>query len=328
MKALVAKQFGAQPVLQIEERSTPEIKPGFSLVKMHAATVNPLSNQIRIGGVPAAKAPLVLSNDGSGVIVESEHFKTGTPVAIYGGGALGITEDGLQQQFVLVEDKWIVELPVGTDLDIAAALPINYVSAYQAISRVGQLKKGQTVLISGATGSLGHALIQLVNALGATPIGVVSTSGKIANALDSGAKHVIDLSAQDMVSTVLDLTQGKGVDLAFDTVAGEVLGQLMKCLKTRGAVVSIGFAGGFTSEIDIVDVVVYEKKLLGFDAHLETDEDVEHVFHVLKILLEKGKIKPRIDSVFPLEEYDQAYRHLTSRQAQGTILLRLEQSGE
>ncbi len=323
MKALVAKQFGTQPVLQIEDRSIPQVKPGFTLVKMHAATVNPLSNQIRLGGVPAARAPLILSNDGSGIVVESDQFKQGIPVAIYGGGALGITEDGLQQEYALVENKWVVELPVDTDLNVAAALPINYVSAYQAISRVGQLKKGQTVLISGATGSLGHALIQLVNALGATPIGVVSTCGKIANALESGAKHVVDLSSQDMISTVMDLTEGQGVDLAFDTVAGQVLGQLMKCLKTRGAVVSIGFAGGFTSEIDIVDVVVYEKKLLGFDAHLETDEDVEQVFEVLKVLLENGKIKPRIDSVFPLEEYDEAYQHLISRQAQGTILLQL-----
>ncbi len=323
MKALVAKQFGTQPVLQIEDRSIPQVKPGFTLVKMHAATVNPLSNQIRLGGVPAARAPLILSNDGSGIVVESDQFKQGIPVAIYGGGALGITEDGLQQEYALVENKWVVELPVDTDLNVAAALPINYVSAYQAISRVGQLKKGQTVLISGATGSLGHALIQLVNALGATPIGVVSTCGKIANALESGAKHVVDLSSQDMISTVMDLTEGQGVDLAFDTVAGQVLGQLMKCLKTRGAVVSIGFAGGFTSEIDIVDVVVYEKKLLGFDAHLETDKDVEQVFEVLKVLLENGKIKPRIDSVFPLEEYDEAYQHLISRQAQGTILLQL-----
>ncbi|SDG83387.1 NADPH:quinone reductase [Vibrio xiamenensis] len=323
MKALVAKQFGTQPVLQIEDRSIPQVKPGFTLVKMHAATVNPLSNQIRLGGVPAARAPLILSNDGSGIVVESDQFKQDIPVAIYGGGALGITEDGLQQEYALVENKWVVELPVDTDLNVAAALPINYVSAYQAISRVGQLKKGKTVLISGATGSLGHALIQLVNALGATPIGVVSTSRKIANALESGAKHVVDLSSQDMISTVMDLTEGQGVDLAFDTVAGQVLGQLMKCLKTRGAVVSIGFAGGFTSEIDIVDVVVYEKKLLGFDAHLETDEDVEQVFEVLKVLLENGKIKPRIDSVFPLEEYDEAYQHLISRKAQGTILLQL-----
>ncbi len=324
MKALVAKQFRTQPVFQIEDRSIPQVKPGFTLVKMHAATVNPLSNQIRLGGVPAAKAPLVLSNDGSGIVVESDQFKQGAHVAIYGGGALGITEDGLQQEYALVENKWVVELPVDTDLNVAAALPINYVSAYQAISRVGQLKKGQTVLISGATGSLGHALIQLVNALGGTPIGVVSTSGKIANALESGAKHVVDLSSQDMFSMVMDLTEGKGVDLAFDTVAGQVLGQLMKCLKTRGAVVSIGFAGGFTSEIDIVDVVVYEKKLLGFDAHLETDEDVKQVFEVLKVLLENGKIRPRIDSVFPLEEYDEAYQHLISRKAQGTILLKLE----
>ncbi len=323
MKALVAKKLGDNPILQIEERSTPQMKPGFTLIKMHAATVNPLSNQIRLGNVPAASAPLVLSNDGSGVVVDSELFAVGKPVAIYGGGALGITEDGLQQEFVLVENKWIVELPDDTDLDVAAALPINYVSAYQAINRVGQFKAGQTVLISGATGSLGHALIQLVNALGGTPIGVVSTTAKVNNALESGAKEVIDLATQDMVSTVMEMTDGKGVDLAFDTVAGDVLGQLMLCLKTRGAVVSIGFAGGFKSEIDIVDVVVYEKKLLGFDAHLETDEDVERVFHVLKILLEQGKIKPRIDSVFSLEEYHEAYEYLVSRRAQGTILLKL-----
>ncbi|MDC0609834.1 zinc-binding alcohol dehydrogenase family protein [Vibrio sp.] len=328
MKALVATAFGVTPEMVIEERPSQEVKPGFTKVRMHAATVNPLSQQIRTNNVPAAKAPLVLSNDGSGVVLESEVFAIGSKVAIYGGGSLGITEDGLQQQEVVVENKWIVELPNNISLDEAAAIPINYVSAFQAIHRVGQFKKEQTALISGASGSLGNALIQLVKAAGGKAIAVVSTSDKVANAKQSGADDVIDLSSQDLVEATKSLTNGEGADIAFDPVAGPVLGQLLRALKTRGAVVSIGFAGGQTAEIDVVDVVVYEKKLLGFDAHLETDEDVKFVFEQLKELIKHGKVKPRIDSVYTLNQYQEAYDHLISRKAQGTILLRLQDAKE
>ncbi|WP_037440057.1 quinone oxidoreductase family protein [Shewanella mangrovi] len=328
MQALVVTQFGETPAMQIETRVIPQAKPGYSLLKMHAATVNPLSNQIRLGAVPTAQAPLVLSNDGSGTVVSSEKFTDGQQVAVYGGGSLGITEDGLQQEYALVANKWIVPLPEGVSLDDAAALPINYVSAYQAIHRVGQLQPGQVALVSGATGSLGHALIQLINVMGAVPIAIVSTSAKVANAARSGAHAVIDLSAHNLIEQAHELTNGKGADFAFDTVAGELLGPMLKSLKTRGTLVAIGFAGGVTPAIDIVDVVVHEKKLLGFDAHLETDADVATTFDELNRLLVLNKIKPRIDSKFPLAEYHQAYSHLMSRKAQGTILLTFNSSQE
>ncbi|MFC3902108.1 NADPH2:quinone reductase [Acinetobacter marinus] len=323
MKALVVHQFGDTPNMQIETRHIPEIKPGYSLVKMHAATVNPLSHLIRSGVIPQAQPPLVLSNDGSGIVEKSQRFAEGTRVAIYGGGQLGITEDGLQQQWVLVEDKRLIELPTDFDLDEGAALPINYVTAYQALTRIGQVKVGQKVLISGASGSVGHALIQTAIALGAIPIAIVSTPEKVDRAQRSGAQIVIDLSTQDLLQTVLDVTQGQGADLAFDPVGGALLGQLLKALRPRGALVSIGFLGGITGSFDLPDLVIHEKQVLGYDAWMETDADVEHAFTALTQFIAEGHLKPSIDSCFPLEQYDAAYKRLASREATGTILLHL-----
>jgi NADPH2:quinone reductase len=99
-----------------------------------------------------------LSNDGAGTVEASTTFARGTRVAVYGGAQLGISEDGLQQQWMVVEHKRLIELPQQLDLDEGAALPINYVTAYQALTRVGQLVAGQRVLVSGASGALGHAL--------------------------------------------------------------------------------------------------------------------------------------------------------------------------
>lgn len=323
MKALVATQFGSSPQMAIQERPEPIPQDGFTIVKMHAATVNPLSSQVRSGLVAAAKAPLILSNDGSGIVIHSARFKPGTPVAVYGGGQLGITEDGLQQQVVLVDDKRIIELPEAIDLNEGAALPINYVTAYQALTRVGKVTRGQKVLISGASGALGHALTQTAIALGAIPIGVVSSSEKVQRAQQSGAAMVIDLSSQDLRETVLDATNGKGADLALDPVGGALLGQLLRSLCTRGAAVSIGFVGGAVADLDVADVVIYEKRVLGYDAWLETDADIAAALEQIQCFVAEGLLRPFIDSTFPLEQFESAYERLASRKATGTILLRL-----
>lgn len=321
MKALVAVHLGETPRMQIENRAIPVSKPGYTLVKVHASTVNPLSNQVRSGFVAKSTAPLVLSNDGSGVVEQSDRFKTGTRVAIYGGAQLGITEDGLQQQWALVEDKRIIELPASFDLDEGAALPINYVTAHQALTRVGRVERGQLVLISGASGALGQALIQMSKALGAVPIGIVSTTAKIERARQAGAEVVIDLSRQNLFESVLAATNGEGAHLAFDPVGGALLGELISGLRTRGAVISIGFAGGTTATFDVPDVVIYEKRILGYDAWLETDEDVANALQAIGQFINEGKLRPHIDSVFPLEQYAEAYERLTSRQSTGAILL-------
>ncbi|WP_221796474.1 quinone oxidoreductase family protein [Oceanobacter mangrovi] len=324
MKALVTRHFGEHPQMAVEQRPEPVIRPGHSLIQVHATTVNPLSNQIRHGLVPQSTAPLVLSNDGAGVVLQSDVFAVGQRVAIYGAGALGITEDGLQQQLAVVRNDWLMMVPETLSLEQAAALPINYVSALQAIRRVGQLQPDQTVLISGGSGSVGSALIQLCKAYGAIVLATVSSVPKAEHASRMGADQVIDLSSRLLSHAVYEYTNSAGVDLAFDTVGGELTGQLVSALKTRGALVSIGFAGGTHANIDLMDVVVFEKRILGFDAHLETDEDVMDALAELYLLAAEGKICPHIDSVYPLGQFEAAYARLESRQAMGPILLRLE----
>ena len=323
MKALIARNLGSVHLLETEERSVPEVKLGYSLVRMYAATVNPLSSLVLTGKVPTACAPLVLSNDGSGIIEQSSRFRKGTKVAIYGGGQLGIKEDGLQQQWVAVEDKRLIEVPADYSLEYAAALPINYVTAYQAMTRVGMVKKGQVVVIAGATGSVGHALIQIANALGAIPVAVVSNYGKALQAKKAGARHVVDLTEQNLADAVRELTQDKGADVAFDPVGGEVLGQLIRSLRPRGTAVSIGFIAGTEGKIDIPDLVVEEKRLLGYDAWMETDEDVEAAVEALKKFIASGHVRPNIDSIYALDDFSAAYSRLGSRTAKGTILLKL-----
>lgn len=324
MKALVLNEAGSSPAMSVEERQVPEWREGYSLVRVHAATVNPLSNWIRKGMMSeGVSLPLVLSNDGSGVIERSAIFAAGTKVAIYGGGQLGITEDGLQQQWALIEDSRLTVVPDQVSLAAAAALPVNYVSAYQALHRVGRVLPGETVLISGASGSIGHALIQLTRAIGARPIGIVSQADKAKKAVLSGAEVVIDTSRDQLAKTIATLTDGVEADWAFDVVAGARVGELLSALKPRGSLVCIGFSGSTTGSFDVADLVIREKRVLGYDAHLETDEDVREVLDTLMDMAAHGLIAPRIDGCYALESFEQAYQRLDSRQASGTLLLKL-----
>ncbi len=321
MKALVLQQAGTTPLMVIEERPMPVVAAGQSLVRVHAATANPLSQLLRSGQLPIPALPLVLSNDGAGVVEHSQRFAAGTPVLIYGGEALGITQDGLQQQWVAIDDARLIELPAGLSLDEGAALPINYLTAFQALNRVGQVRAGQDVLVSGASGSVGQALVQTALALGARPIAVVSTSAKVEQARQAGAQRVIDLSRDVLRERVLAFTDGQGADLALDTVGGSLTGALLAALRPRGCVVCIGFVGGKQAQIDVADVVIHEKRIAGYDAHLETPADIAAAFERILHFVAQGLLKPRIDSRYPLERHADAYARLTSREATGAILL-------
>lgn len=323
MKAVVTKRFGSPPEMAVEERPKPALKDGFTLVRMHAATINQLSNTIRKGELGAAQAPFVLGNEGSGTVEEGGRFSPGTRVAIYGADKLGITQDGLFQQWVLVEDTRLLELPDRLNWDEGAALTVNYLTAYLALTRIANLQKDQKVLISGASGSVGHALVQVVTALGGHPIALVSSSDKAQRVRAAGAPSVIDLSSQNLTDAVLELSGGQGADVALDPVGGSMLGQLLRSVRRRGSVVSLGFTGGKESAFDVVDMIVHEKSVVGYSLHAETDDDVSRTLTALGTLATGGALKPVIDSTVPMEDFERGYTRLTSRQAVGSVILHL-----
>lgn len=321
MKSLVLKAQGAIPVMEIEDRPMPELRPGTSLVRIHAATANPLSRMIRAGDVPVAVPPLVISNDGAGVIEQSDVFPKGAHVAIYGGGELGITEDGLQQEFIVVENRRLIDVEGALTLDQAAALPINYVTAWQALTRTGNVQPGQYVLIAGATGSVGRALMQCAEAMEARPIALVSSKAKAELACSAGMTRVISLEEGTLPEAIQTLTGGEGIDLAIDPVGGPRVGALLAALNPRGTLVSLGFVAGTTGSFDLPDLVVHEKRVQGYDAWLETDEAVREAATQLISHAKLGRIQPVIDSHFALEDHEQAYERLASGAASGAILL-------
>ncbi|WP_029770592.1 zinc-binding dehydrogenase [Pseudogulbenkiania sp. MAI-1] len=323
MKAVVTKTFGNPPEMTVEERPKPTFKKGFSLVRMHSATINPFSNFLRRGELGTAQAPLVLGNEGSGMVEESGRFKSGTRVAIFGGGTLGVTQDGLFQQWALVEDKRLVELPDTLDWDEGAALTVNYLTALGALKRSAKLQSGQTVLVSGATGGVGHALMEATQALGGHPIALVSSPEKALRAKEAGAESVIDLSAENLVEAVQRLTDGRGADIAMDPVGGRLAGQMLRALAHRGRLVSIGFTAGKEAQIDLVNVVVHEKSAVGFSVNFDSDEDLASALDELAALTAKGLLKPVIDSAYAIEDFERGYSRLTSRQAVGSVILHL-----
>ncbi|ORM71076.1 quinone oxidoreductase family protein [Pantoea rwandensis] len=323
MKAIVTRQTGKQPVMQVEERNKPERREGTSLIRMQAATINQLSNTIRMGGFGAIPIPLVMGNEGAGIVEESDSYAKGCRVAIYGSAELGITEDGLFQEWVVVDDWRLMNIPDSMNLHQGSALTVNYLTALNALVRVGQIKKGDFALISGATGSVGSALVQIAVALGAKPIALVSSEHKKDAAMNAGAFAVINWTAQDVVSEVRVLTSGQGADLAFDPVGGDLFGLLFQATRRRGRVVSIGFTGGRSVSLDLLDMIASERVIEGYSLHADSREQAAEGLRKLSKLAFSGALNPIIDSSWPIDEFEQGYTRLLSRAAVGSVTVSL-----
>ncbi|WP_215845032.1 quinone oxidoreductase family protein [Candidatus Pantoea bituminis] len=325
MKALVTSKTGPSPVMTSEEREIPRRQPGFSLVRLHGATINQLSNTIRTGGYGETPVPLVQGNEASGIIEESDSFAKGTRVAIYGSGQLGITEEGLYQQWASVENRRIVALPDTLSLDEGAAFTVNYLTAYQALTRIGHIQAGQYVLISGASGSVGHALVQVARVLGAKPIALVSSESKAQHVLKVGAYAAINWTLQDAGEEIRKLTGGAGADSAFDPVGGPLFLVLYNAVRPRGRVVSVGFTAGKEVSLNLLDLIVNEKVIEGYAVHNDTPAQDREGLDKLVQLAGTGLLKPFIDSVYSFEDVEKGYDRLMSRQATGSIILSLAQ---
>lgn len=324
MKAVVVRKFGPVPEMTVEERPIPEYKEGFTLVRVHAATINPFSNFLRTGALGPAKAPLVLGNEGSGVVEQGRRFKPGTRVAVFGGGTLGVTQDGLFQQWALVDDRRLVALPDSMDFDEGAALTVNYLTAIWSLRRSAKLQPGETVLVAGATGGVGHALMQATEVLGGHPVALVSSPEKALRARALGADSVIDLSSETLVDAVQQLTRGQGAQVAMDPVGGPLLGQMLRALGHRGRLVSIGAVAGNDVQIDLWDVVTQERSIIGFSVNFDSDQHLAFALDELGTLARTGQLKPAIDSIHAIGDLENGYSRLASRKATGSVILRLQ----
>src|ERR1700733_6257144 len=230
MWVIEAKTFSGYGGLQQTELPKPQPVKDRVLVRVAAAGVTPLDHTILSGGHPRAKAPLVLGNEGAGVIEDAGEsgFVVGSRVMFT--GPYGVAESGAWQDWLLVRPEHLAIVPDAIDDVVAASLPVAYLTAQVTLTLAG-FKPGMTGRAPGIGGGGGNATHQLARAQGAGK--VISTAGsaaKVARARELGFEDVIDLTAEGLADGVRRITAGKGVDIVIESIGGSVTSEALSSL--------------------------------------------------------------------------------------------------
>lgn len=305
MKAVRIGTFGGPDVLSIEDLPIPEPREDEFLVKIHAASVNPVDYKIREGKYPAVKGdklPYVLGRDISGVVAacgaKAANSKKGD--AIY--AMLGIDRGGYAE-YVIVKPAEAARKPASLDHIAATAVPLAGLTAWQGLFRHGQLTSGQRVLIHGGAGGVGHFAIQFAKAKGAI---VITTAG--ANHLDFvrsiGADETIDYKTQRFEDVVRD------VDLVYDLMGGETQERSFQVLRKGGTLVST------LNEPDQEKARAQGVRAMRYTVS-ESGADLDEISQ----LIDSGKVKPKVSKTFSLAQAAEAQTSIAEGHTEGKVVL-------
>lgn len=298
-------RFGGPDVLHLDhvEVSLPDASQ--VLVRVRAASVNPVDYKIREGKYPAVKEdrlPYTLGRDVSGVIeqcgAQATQFKVGEEVF----GLVGIGGGGYAEKVVL-DQKAIARKPSGLDHEHAAAIPLAGQTAWQGLFRHGGLKAGQCVLIHGGSGGVGHFAIQFAKAKGARVLTTVSTAN-VAFAKSLGADVVIDYTKQRFEDHASDL------DIVYDLIGGETRERSWKLLKRGGTLVST-----------LTDPSQEKARALGIRALRYTVEADGRELAEIAELVAADQVKPHVAKTYPLDEASRALLALEKEHPVGKVVL-------
>lgn len=297
MQAVVIHETGGPEVLQLEQVDRPEPGDGEVLIKIHAASVNPIDWKYRRGLAPK-QLPAVLGHDVSGTIELSraEGFAEGEDV-------FGSIASGGYAEFATVPAAVIAKKPSGVSHEQAAAIPVSGLTAWQALFDRGELEQGQTALIAGAAGGVGHFAVQFAARSGARAIGTGSSRNRDF-VLGLGADDYVDYTQQDVAQSVSD------VDVAFDTVGGQTTEALLPTVRQGGVLVTIANA---PPEQAAAQRGV-RAELLVMSANLGQLARIAE-------LVAAGQVRVEIAATLPLQEVQRAHEMSESGHTRGKIIL-------
>lgn len=321
MRAIQAANFSGLGGLRQIELPKPEPAKNRLLVRVTAAGVTPLDHTILSGGLPRAKAPLVLGNEGVGVIEDAGDSGLAAGSRVMFTGPYGVRDDGAWQEWLLVRPEDAALVPDTIDDVVAAGLPVAYLTAQITLALAG-FKPGKSVLAPAIGGSVGNATYQLARAQGADK--VISTAGsaaKAARARELGFDHVIDLSSEGLADGVRRITAGKGVDIVVDGIGGSVTSEALSALALGGVLITLGYSAGRKTTIDVTDLIWKGARMSGFSLFAQSPLGVAAAWRDIIPLIVSGSIKPVVARTYPLGEAGEALRHLIEDRPFGKVVL-------
>jgi NADPH2:quinone reductase len=322
VKAVVIHAPGAPEQLVMAEMPEPVAGPGEVLVDVAFAGCNWADTQIRTGIYPHPFTyPLVLGFEIAGTVSKLgpgvSNAKVGDRVATF------VEKGGAYAQKTIAPANILMRLPDSIPFDVGAALPIQPLTGYHMLHTIHGLKPGETVLINAIGGGVGLFTTQLAVKAGARVIGTVGTPGKEKRALEYGAKRVVVTKDEDFEKAVLDFTNGRGVDLAIDSLGATMLDRTFNVVRKLGHVISIGEAEGQPFKNIRERILPRSQTFTRFHlGHVDADSRAwqDGVAHVVDGVVD-GWLKVPIAGVFPMEQAAAMHRHIESRQAAGKLLL-------
>lgn len=328
MQAVHVTRIGEPEVLKPVTIARPSPKAGEALIKLTYSGVNfndymERTDFYRHPGAPERELPFILGEQGVGVVEEVgpqvPDLKPGQRVGFIWHRTKTYAE------YSIVPPERLFPIPDDISDEVAVALTHTGMMARALLYEYKPFGKETSVLITGATGSIGSMLVQWASRLSTQVIATVSSSAKVEMVKQLGASVVIDISSQNLVEEVKKATQGRGVDLALDAVGGQGFYQVFDSLAIRGTVVPYGVAGGKYPSFDLLDLVDRSRIIAGimFFDFMRTKEALLENINTVFDAYRNGWIEPVIAQIFPLEQASDAHRLLESRGRMGTILLKI-----
>ncbi len=318
MKAIRVHEFGGPAVMQLEDLPDLTAGPGQAVVRIRAIGVNPVDTYIRAGG-HAVKPPLPYTpgTDAAGVIesIGEGVRRVAVGDSVYVAGAISGTYAGQS----LCAESQVHGLPPQLTFEQGAAIGIPYATAYRALFHRGGARAGEVVLVHGATGGVGTAVVQLARAAGLTVIATGGTDKGRANVIEQGAHHVLDHTMPDYLDKISELTNGKGVNVILEMLANVNLDKDLAVLARYGRVVIIGSRGRI--EIDPRAAMTRDLSILGMTLFNTSEEDRASIHAGLVAGLENGTLRPVVGKEMPLAEAARAHETVLQPGALGKIVL-------
>jgi len=325
MRAIVARELGPPENLVIEELESLKPGPGQVVVDNRAAAIN-FPDLLVMEGKYQVRPPLPFSpgKEGAGVIKEVgdgvDRLKIGDRVMVQ-------VEYGTYAQEVLADESQCYPVPDDVSFEEAAAIGIAYQTAHFALVARAHVKEGDKVLVTGASGSVGLAAMQLAKASGCEVIAGLTTMSKEELARENGADHVIDVSGEgvrDSIREDIRKITGGGVDIVIEIVGGEVFDGSVRALNFGGSLVVVGFTGGTIPSFKVNYALLKNIAVTGVNWAEYRDRDpawVQRVQAELFDMIAAGKIHVPVQAVYPMDQVVEACRIITERKVQGKIVL-------
>jgi len=322
MKAVLCKRYGPPSALVVEDVPSPRPGEGQVLVAVHAAGVN-FPDTLIIQGKYQFKPELPFSPGGevAGIVREVGPGVTGIAP---GDRVIAATTWGGYAEEVVADAQRVIPMPEGMDFATAATFVLTYGTSHHALKDRAALQPGETLLVLGAAGGVGLAAVELGKAMGARVIAAASSDDKLATCREHGADETINYASEDLRERLKVLTDGRGVDVVYDPVGGDLSEPALRSMAWNGRFLVVGFAAGRIPSIPLNLALLKGCAIVGVFWGAFTRNEPRRNEANLQELLEwfkAGKVRPHISARYPLERAADALRDVMERRVKGKVVL-------